>query len=258
MLDYMSRLAERERMDLCSVVFYVGDGAGRDDNGQHQVLGPDDAPSLLWRYRVIRLWEMPAEDLLNLERPALLPLIGQTQLGHPEGIIPKVVQTIGRIESSEAQARLFTALVNLMRDEEVIQMTEKLVQKIDRGLLTDTPYLRRVRQEAREEALAEAGEELLAKQAEWSANRAELLVKQHELQTTAQKAISLMRDSVLDVLAEQFAPPLVDYRRVAAQLQEVTALEVLHALLQEVLRAADFAAFEQALHGQLERVEQKL
>jgi predicted transposase YdaD len=151
MLDYMSRLAERERMDLCSVVFYVGDGAGRDDNGQHQVLGPDGAPSLLWRYRVIRLWEMPAEDLLNLERPALLPLIGQTQLVHPEGIIPEVVQTIGRIESSETQARLFAALVNLMRDEEVIQITEKLVRKIDRGLLTDTPYLRRVRQEAREE-----------------------------------------------------------------------------------------------------------
>jgi len=60
-----------------------------------------------------------------------------------------------------------------------------------------------------------------------------------------------MRDSVLDVLAEQFDPPLVDYRRVAAQLQEVTALEVLHALLQEALRAADFAAFEQALQDRL-------
>jgi hypothetical protein len=205
---------------------------------------------------------MPAEDLLNLERPALLPLIGQTQLVHPEGIIPEVVQTIGRIESSETQARLFAALVNLMRDEEVIQMTEKLVKRMDRGLLTDTPYLRRVRQEAREEALAEAGEELLAKQAEWSAreaewsaNRAELLVKQHELQTTAQKATNLMRDSVLDVLAEQFDPPLVDYRRVAAQLQEVTALEVLHALLQEALRANDFAAFEQALQDRLGSTE---
>ncbi len=153
-----------------------------------------------------------------------------------------------QLENNETQARLFTALINLMRDEEVIEMTEKLLQKIDRGLLTDTPYLRRVRQDAREEALAEASEELLTKQAEWSA-------KQYELQAAAHKAQDLMRDSVLDVLAEQFNPPATDYRRVAAQLQQVTNLEVLRALLQKALRAADFAAFEQILRNQLENAE---
>ncbi len=116
-------------------MLYVGEGAGRDDQGQHQVTCPDGGPSLLWRYRVIRLWELPAEDLLNLERPALLPLIGQTQMAHPERIIPEIVQTIGRLTNTETQARLFTALINLMWDEEVIEMTGKLVQKIDRGLL---------------------------------------------------------------------------------------------------------------------------
>jgi hypothetical protein len=262
MLDYMSRLAEREQSALCSAVLYVGEGAGRDDQGQHRVLGPDGGPSLLWRYRVIRLWELPAEALLNLERPALLPLIGQTQLVRPERIIPEVVQMIGQIESRETQARLFTALVNLIRDEEVIQMTEKLVQKMDRGLLTDTPYLRRVRREAREEALAEVNEEWSAKQAEWSAKQAEwsakqteLLAKQYELQAfaqeTAREATTFMRDSVLDVLAEQFNPPLADYRRVASQLQQVTALRVLRALLQDALRAHDFAEFAQMLQDRL-------
>jgi hypothetical protein len=249
MLDYMSRLAEREQTDLCSVVLYVGEGAGRDDKGQHQVMCPDGGPSLLWRYRVVRLWELPAAALLDLERPALLPLIGQTQMVHPERIIPEVVQTIGRLTNTETQARLFTALINLMRDEEVIQMTEKLVQKMDRGLLTDTPYLRRVRQEAREEALAEASEELLAKQAEWSIKQREL---QEVAQKTAQKAQDLMRDSVLDVLVEQFNPPAADYRRVAAQLQQITNLETLRALLQEALRAADFATLEKVLCDQLE------
>ncbi len=280
MLDYMSRLAEREQsewrdsshtfgMTICSVVLYVGEGAGRNDQGQHRVMGPDGSPSLLWRYRVIRLWELPAETLLNLERPALLPLVGQTHLEHPERVIPKVVQTIGYLSNTETQARLFTALVNLMRDEEVIQMTEKLVRKIDRGLLTDTPYLRRVRQEAREEALAEASEELLAKQAEWSAKQAEWSAKQAELSArlyelqmlasqrddVAQKAINLMRDSVLDVLAEQFTPSVVDYRHVAAQLQKITDLEALRTLLQEALHAADFAAFAQTLQDHLESTD---
>jgi hypothetical protein len=61
-----------------------------------------------------------------------------------------------------------------------------------------------------------------------------------------------MRESVLDVLVEQFNPSVVDYRRVAAQLQKVTALENLRVLLKEALHAADFAAFEQTLQEQLE------
>lgn len=123
-------------------------------------------------------------------------------------------------------------------------MTEKLVQKMDRGLLMDTPYLRRVRREAREEALAEASEELAVKRAEWSA-------KHQELQANVQKALDLMRDSVLDVLAEQFNPPAVDYRRVAAQLQRVVDLEMLRTLLQDALHAVDFVSFEHNLRDQL-------
>jgi vacuolar-type H+-ATPase subunit D/Vma8 len=103
---------------------------------------------------------------------------------------------------------------------------------------------------------------LLAKQAEWSAKQAELSARLYELQmlasqrdNVAQKAINLMRDSVLDVLAEQFTPSVVDYRRVVAQLQKITDLEALRELLQEALRAADFAAFAQTLQDHLESTD---
>jgi hypothetical protein len=56
MLDYMPRIAKVEAdLDLHSVVIYVGDGAGANDTGAHQVLGPDGNPVIQWRYQVVRL-----------------------------------------------------------------------------------------------------------------------------------------------------------------------------------------------------------
>jgi hypothetical protein len=63
MLEYMPRLASTYRLDLESVVLYIGRGAGADDTGLYEVHGLDGTPVLAWRYRVIRLWQMPAEAL---------------------------------------------------------------------------------------------------------------------------------------------------------------------------------------------------
>jgi len=67
MLDYMSRLAQVEELaeaePLCSAVIYVGDGAGARDTGDYRLLCADGSLSLAWRYRVIRLWQMPAGGL---------------------------------------------------------------------------------------------------------------------------------------------------------------------------------------------------
>ena len=90
MLDYLSRLAQQESGYLCSTVLYVGDGAGADDKGAHRVDCPDGKVTLAWRYRVIRLWQLRAEELLLLDRPALLALIGQTHIEEPERVVPQV------------------------------------------------------------------------------------------------------------------------------------------------------------------------
>ena len=66
-LDYMSRLAQTYRdVELYSVVFYVGRGAGRHDKGVHKVNNPKGGVSLYWQYQVIRLSEMSVEELLVL------------------------------------------------------------------------------------------------------------------------------------------------------------------------------------------------
>jgi len=97
------------------------------------------------------------------------------------------------------------------------KMVEKLVEAIDQDLMLDTPFLRRIREEGRTEGLTEA--------------------------------LTALRRSVLDVLAERFDPPATHYRRIEAQLETITDLEQLRALLQAAIRAIDVADFERALEA---------
>lgn len=213
MLDYLSRLAQQESGYLCSAVFYVGDGAGAGDEGTHRVDCPDGSLTLAWHYRVIRLWQMRAEELLALGQPALLALIGQTRIEEPERVLPQVVATIRQRPDEGERVRLLAALTSLMRDEEVLKMVEKLVEVIERDLMLDTPFLRRIREEGWAEGLA------------------------------------AMRQGGLDVLAERFDPPATHYRQIEAQLETITDLEQLRALLQAAIRVTDVADFEQALEA---------
>ena len=149
MLEYMARLAYTHRLGMRSVVFYVGRGAGADDTGHHQLTDLDGTVTLLWRYQVIRLWQIPAEELLALETPALLALVGQTRIDQPAVVLPSVVARLRRVPDAERRGRLLTAMLALLPEEEMIAMVERLLE--DDALLLDTPYLRRIREEGREE-----------------------------------------------------------------------------------------------------------
>jgi predicted transposase YdaD len=223
MLDYLSRLAQQEAGYLCSAVLYVGDGAGANDEGIHQLECPDGGLTLAWRYRVVRLWQMQAEELLGLGRPALLALIGQTRIEEPERVLPQVMATIQQTPDEEERIRLFAALTSLMRDEEVLEMTERLLEAIDHGLMMDTPFLRRIREEARVEARAEGRIEGLT------------------------EGLTTLRQSILDVLAARFDPSVTCYRRIEAQLETIADPKQLRSVLQAAIRATDVADFERAL-----------
>ena len=145
MLDYMPRLASTYNLPLESVVMYIGRGAGADDTGLYHVEGLDGTPVLTWRYRVIRLWQMPAEELLATTSVAPLALVGQTQIARPEVILPTVVTRLRHVTDFELRSRLFTALLALLPAEEMITMVERLLEHED--LVMELPYLRRIREE---------------------------------------------------------------------------------------------------------------
>lgn len=198
MLDYMARIADLERdLDLYSVVFYIGHGAGAKDTGEHEVNAPDDSVSLSWKYRVVHLWKVKAEDLLALDRPGLLPLLGQTQLDNAEEILPAVISRLKAVDEPEAKERLFAALIALVDDGKVLTMVEKLIEREE--LLLDTPYLRRIREEGRTEGRDEG----------FAAGR-------------TQGARAARQHDILDIIALRLNPPVITYRELE---KVITAIE---------------------------------
>jgi hypothetical protein len=156
MLEYIARLAATYRLELLSVVFYVGRGAGAQDTGRYQVQSPAGAATIAWQYEVIRLWQMPAEEFLRLDRPALLALVGQTRMGQPEAVLPTVVTRLRQEPDGERRHQLLTGLLALLLTEEWIRMVERLLE--EDWLINESPFLQRL---LRERALATRRDDIL-------------------------------------------------------------------------------------------------
>lgn len=232
MLDYMSRLAQQGSSPLCSAVIYVGDGAGIHDVGEYQVTCPDGSLALAWRYRVIRLWQMPAEELLALQRPALVPLLGQTRIAQPEQVLPVAVAAIGQVADYGQRVRLFDAFASLMRDEEVLTMAERLIEAMDEGLLMDTPFLRRSREKGLAQGLSEGRAQGLA---------------QGLSQGLAQGRVDELKKIILDVLATRLPLTVPQYRGIENAVDALADETRLRSLLRTAILAGDAAEFEAAL-----------
>jgi len=223
MLEYMTRIADAEPdLDLLSVVFYVGQGAGLYDSGEYRVAAPDGTTTLQWHYRVVRLWQMTAEDLLAFARPGLLPLVGQTQIEKPAEIIPQVVRNLKQVADLTLQTRLLTSLLALTSDEEIVQMIERLSEADE--LLSDTPYLRRLREKAWQEGFTEGRAEAQAK-----------------IRRQTRKL------SILDALVARFEPSVTVYRAMEKRLAAIEDDERIDQLFVAVIRAATLAEFEAQL-----------
>lgn len=231
MLDYMSRLADIERnLDLCSVVFYVGQGVGAKDSGEHYVAGPDGTKSLSWKYKVIRLWEIQSQDLLALKRPGLLPLLGLTQLSEPEETVPRVIDYLKEVSDGELQGRLFTSLMALLDDEEVITMIEKIVEADE--LLIDSPYLRRIKEEGREEGRKEGHEEGREEGRE-------------------EGELSTLRRNTLNGIVWRFDPPSSVYQKIEHALSSLDSVAMLDDLFEQIFQVGNIEEFRTALDSKV-------
>ena len=213
MLEYMPRLAVTYRLPLWSVVFYVGAGAGIEDTGRHEIQGPAAVAPLVWHYQVVRLWQMSAEDLLALDQPALLALVGQTRLERPAVVLPAVVARLRQVPDAEVRARLLTALLALIPQEEIVTMVEKLLED---DTLFDSPFLRRIREEGREEG-REAG------------------------------LVAARRRSIVEALTLRFMPPAAIVQQVAQHVETLTDEAALERLFTAAVRSVSLAEFQAAM-----------
>ena len=161
MLDYMPRLALGYRREMANFVLYIGRGAGANDSGLYEVHGPDGSPVLAWRYRVLRLWEMPADALLALTPVAPLALVGLMRMVNPEATLTAVVARMRQRADGERRRHLLTTLLALLPEEEMMTMVERLLTEDDLLAELDLPYLRKIRDEGRAEGRQAGEAELL-------------------------------------------------------------------------------------------------
>lgn len=217
MLDYMLRLAELHQLPMVNTVLYLDRYAGSRDTGQHQHHGPNGEVILSWNYRVVHLWRMSAEDILAIGRRSLLPLAAFTHFQSPAETLPRLVGEIRAEPDTRRQAVLLGQLFGLLRDEELIAMTDKLLSDADIEELKDFPILWESFQRYLNKAKAEQ-----------------------------------LRDTLLDTLATRFNPPAQDYRRAEQAIAPLDDLDHLNVLFHRALLAADFAEFARQLHGEAE------
>jgi flagellar biosynthesis/type III secretory pathway protein FliH len=272
MLNYDSRLVIREWGDrtpislpqLLSVVFYLGVGRGATDTGEYVIIGPDGKPSLYWRYRPIRLWQMEAAELLTLDQPAFLALIGLTRVREPEREMREAVKRIQQeVEDEEQSGQLLAVLVSLLTDQEAIKVIEKVLDPLDQYLL-ELPAQQRILRMGREEGLSEGiikgREEGLAKGLAKGREegRQEGLAKgreegRQEGREEGQEEGKLMglRNAIQSIVVERFNPPARDYLQVSRQLEGLTSGEALQRLLIAGVEAEDMATFTAHLMEEL-------
>jgi hypothetical protein len=173
---------------------------------------PDGRVNLAWQYEVIRLWEMDAEQVLAMGRPALLALVGQTRITQPEVVLPQVIETFKTVTDREQQYRLLTACISLMSDKELLPMIEKLIEQDD--LFGDMPYLQRIQEKYEEGVLV------------------------------------TLRQNILKILQTRFNLPMEQVQQMPEALDQVTEEARLDTLFMTALQAENLAAFQAVLDEQ--------
>jgi len=99
MLEYYVRLRRLHGLPVRSVAVYLNEEAAAGDTGEWHEAWPGG--ELLFRYRVVRLWELPPEVLMESGEVGLYPLLGLTSL--PEERLGEVVSRIRALEDVSLQ-----------------------------------------------------------------------------------------------------------------------------------------------------------
>ena len=125
-------------------------------------------------------------------------------------VLPAVVARLRAVTDAEARGRLFTDLLALLPEEEMIAMVERLLED-ETGLL-DTPYLRRIREEGREEG-----------------------------------ALEMRRSSIVEALTLRLTPPPEVLQQVRQALEAHREEAALARLFTAAIRSTSLAEFQEAL-----------
>jgi hypothetical protein len=125
-------------------------------------------------------------------------------------VLPAVVARLRQVPDPEARGRLLTALLALLPQEDIVAMVERLLK--EETLLLEMPYLRRIREQGREEGL-----------------------------------LAARRRSIVDALTLRFAPSAGVLQQVAQCVETLTNEAAIERLFAAAIRSASLAEFQAAM-----------
>lgn len=138
--DYITRIISQSgnlKTSIRSVVIYVGEGAGADDDGKWEFGEPSIG---FFQYRVIKLWQYDADEWLAMDIPALLPLIAQTRMDEPEQQLQQAMERIYQLEDAEEVANLLYILSAMIKEKGLQTMVQTFISKHE--IMESPPIIR--------------------------------------------------------------------------------------------------------------------
>jgi F0F1-type ATP synthase membrane subunit b/b' len=256
-LNHLSRLTIQNDWPLTieSFVLYTERNAGTQDTGNYQINRLDGSPAINWHYTPIHLWRQPAESLLNLGKPGIIPLTGLMSIQKPETTLPQIAAEVKSEPDEEKRGILFSSLLALLSDEEQLKMMEQLLEADE--YILDTPFIRRYRQqiEAVRQEAQQAQQEAQQAQQEAQQAQQEAQQAQQEAQQAQQEAeekakqahAQARREDILEAIASRFNPTVDIYRQVEKQLVKVVDITDLSKLFTAVLQTDNLTDIQSLL-----------
>lgn len=196
-----------------SFVLYTERHAGTKDTGHYHIHRLDGSPVLSWHYTPVHLWQQPADSLLNLGKPGIIPLTGLMSIQQPETTLPQIAAQVKAEPDEEKRGILFSSLLALMSDEEHLKMMEQLLEA-DESVL-NTPYLRRHR---------------------------------NELEVARAK---IKQEDILEVVAVKLDPPATIYREIEKQVAQISNPIYLNEIFSTALQTDNIADVQRVLTNAL-------
>ena len=221
-LNHLARIALQETWPLIleSFVLYTEPYAGSSDTGVHQLERLDGQPALSWQYTTIHLWREPAEPLLLSGKPGIIPIMGLMKIEQPQTTLPQMVQQIEAVPDAEKRGILFSSLLALISDEELLAMAEQLIED---DYMLDTPFMRRIRDQIKS---AQVEAEQAQREAEQAQREAEQAQREAE-----QAGLVMRRADIVEIIVARLDPRVKALREIEQQLAQIEDLNKLQKVL---------------------------
>ncbi len=218
MTEYAIRLWKKHHLPICGVVIYLLKEADVNDPGYFSLVCPLDKEQVMrCHYKVVRLWEIDGQRLLESNTVGLYPLIPLTRLENPEETLKQAIKEIRDIKQEQTKADLLFG--TWLLSESKADIRNWLEVLIRREEMMESQLCREIMEEGRLIGLEEG-----------------------KLIGLEEGKLKTLREAILDLLSARFG---LTYRKMKQLEKKVNSISDLSQLRELLLGAGTVESLEE-------------